>query len=243
MRFLLVFLVIGMSSFAQRDSAIAIPMLGVHFSAQLPFGDLANRFGQSFSAGGSFLYKTNTNWLIGVEASYLFGSVVKENVLLQLQNSDGFVTDNEGYPANLRITERGLATQLVGGRIFRVFGSNPNSGLCITIGVGYLQHKVHIYDAQQRVASLSGDLKKGYDRLTSGISLSQFVGYMYLGKKRLSNFYAGFEFYEAFTQSVRQLNYSTASPDTENRNDILAGFRVGWILPLYKKLPADYYLY
>jgi len=222
MRFLLVFLVIGMSSFAQRDSAIAIPMLGVHFSAQLPFGDLANRFGQSFSAGGSFLYKTNTNWL---------------------QNSDGFVTDNEGYPANLRITERGLATQLVGGRIFRVFGSNPNSGLCITIGVGYLQHKVHIYDAQQRVASLSGDLKKGYDRLTSGISLSQFVGYMYLGKKRLSNFYAGFEFYEAFTQSVRQLNYSTASPDTENRNDILAGFRVGWILPLYKKLPADYYLY
>jgi hypothetical protein len=244
MRYLTVILLfLSTFSRAQKDSAITIPMLGVHFSAQLPFGDMANRFGNSFTAGGSFMLKTHKNWLFSLEASYLFGGTVKENVLEELTNPDGFVTDNEGYPANLRITERGLILGFTVGKVIPIFKSNANSGLMITIGGGYLQHKVHIYDASQRVASIAGDLIKGYDRLTSGFSLSQFVGYMHMGRKRMSNFYAGFEFYEAFTQSVRKLNYSTGLPDTGKRLDGLAGFRLGWILPLYKKAPDDFYTY
>jgi len=243
MRFLIVLLLFASVSRAQKDSAIFIPMLGVHFGAQLPFGDLDERFGNSFTAGGNFMLKTNKNWLVGVEASYLFGGTVKEDVLAQLTNPDGFVTDNEGYPANIRITQRGLILGLSFGKVIPIFRSNANSGLMLTIGGGYLQHKVHIYDASQRVASLSGDLKKGYDRLTSGFTLTQFVGYMHVGRKRMGNFYGGFEFYEAFTQSVRKLNYSNGLPDTEKRKDILTGFRIGWILPLYKKVPDDFYIY
>lgn len=228
---------------AQKDSAITIPLLGVHFSAQLPFGDLADRFGNSFTAGANFLVKTSTNWLLGLEASYLFGGQVKENVLEQLTNPDGFVTDNEGYPANLRISQRGLLLGLCFGKLIPIHSGNANSGLVFTIGGGYIQHKVHLYDASQRVAAIGGDLVKGYDRLTSGFSLSQFVGYMYIGRKRVSNFYGGFEFYEAFTQSVRKLNYSSGLPDTGKRQDVLMGFRVGWILPLYKKAPDDFYFY
>jgi hypothetical protein len=243
MRFFIALFLISTLCRAQNDSAITIPMLGVHFSAQLPFGNLSERFGNSFTAGGSFLLKTNKNWLLGTEASYLFGGTVKEDVLVQLTNPDGFVTDNEGYPANLRITQRGLILTLVVGKIIPVFGSNANSGLMLTLGGGYLQHKVNIYDASQRVAAISGDLEKGYDRLTSGFTLTQFIGYMHLGRKRMSNFYAGFEFYEGFTQSVRKVNYSTGLPDTQQRMDVLAGFRIGWILPLYKKAPDDFYIY
>lgn len=246
MRILFVLLFLGnqcLAQFAQKDSSFNIPLIGINFSGQIPLGDLADRFGPSFSVGGSFMYKFSSNWILSFDAAYLFGNTVKENVLSQLTNPDGFVTDNEGYPANLRITQRGLSFHLGGGKLFPVFGSNKNSGILLLAGAGYLQHKVHIYDAQQRVASVNGDLKKGYDHLSAGLSLSQFAGYLYMSKKRLGNFYGGFECFEAFTQSRRKLNYNTGLPDTERRLDVLAGIRIGWILPLYKKMPAEFYTY
>lgn len=231
------------AQFGQKDSAIRLPLIAINFSGQLPMGDLAERFGPSFSIGGAFMYKFASNWVASVDAAYLFGSNVKEDVLEQLTNPDGFVTDNEGYPANLRITQRGLSFHLSGGRLFPVFHSNQNSGILLMLGAGYLQHKVHIYDVQQRVASVNGDLKKGYDRLSAGLSLTQFVGYLYMSRNRLGNFYGGFEAFEAFTQSKRKVNYSTGLPDTAPRLDILMGIRVGWILPLYKKMPDEFYTY
>lgn len=242
--FALIFLShLAFAQFGQRDSAIRLPLIAVNFSGQLPMADLAERFGPSFSVGGAFMYKFASNWLLSFDAAYLFGSHVKEDVLEELTNPDGFVTDNEGYPANLRITQRGLSFHLSGGKLFPVFGSNQNSGILLMLGAGYLQHKVHIYDAQQRVASVNGDLKKGYDRLSGGFSLSQFVGYMYMSRKRLGNFYGGFESFEAFTQSKRKVNYSDGLPDTEPRLDVLLGIRIGWILPLYKKMPDEFYTY
>jgi hypothetical protein len=110
-------------------------------------------------------------------------------------------------------------------------------------GAGVMQHRVKLYDAQQKVAAIKGHLGEGYDRLTIGFSLTQFVGYLFLSEYRLVNFYAGFEFYEGFTKSVRKFNYDTGMPDTAPRLDGLAGFRFGWILPLYKKKPDDFYYY
>jgi hypothetical protein len=111
----------------------------------------------------------------------------------------------------------------------------------VHVGVGYLQHKVNLYDAQQKIAAIKGDLKHGFDRLTSGVSLSQFIGYLFLSESRFLNFYTGFEFYQAFTKSVRQLNYDTGLTDTKKRLDVITGFKFGWILPLYKKKPNDFY--
>ena len=243
MRLFLVFFLLGFCAYSQRDSTMGIPLLGVHFGAQIPGGDMAKRFGSNLDAGASFLFKTSGNWVMGLDADYMFGSQIKENVLEQITNSDGFVTDNEGYPADVRLTERGIAVHAIGGRLFPFSKRNLNSGLLLTFGAGYLTHKIHIYDAQQKVASLSGDLRKGYDRSTSGLSISQFIGYMYIGKNRLNNFYFGFQFYEAFTQSRRKLNYSDGKPDTAKRLDLVYGFRVAWILPLYKKTPNDFYVY
>jgi len=226
---------------AQIDSAIAVPLVGVHFSGQLPAVDMAKRFGPNLNAGGSFAYKTKKNWLFGIESSYFFGRNVKEDVLVNLKSSSGYVIDNEGYPADLRLTERGVGVHVFGGKVFNLLSANPNSGIMATIGAGYIQHKIHIYDAQQRVAAVKGDLRTGYDRLSNGVSFSQFIGYLFLSENRILNFYGGFEAYEGMTKSVRKLNYDTGLPDTESRLDVLYGFRIGWILPLYKKRPQEFY--
>ncbi len=216
-------------------------MVGVHFSGEIPQNDLAKRFGNNFAAGGSFTWKTKHNILFGLEGSYFFSRNVKEDVLAPLKNSDGFVVDNEGYPADLRLTERGWNFYGTVGMLFSKLGHNPNSGLYFTIGAGYMQHKVKFYDASKKVAALNGDLKKGYDRLSGGFAISQFLGYNYLSQNRLINFNFGFEFYEGFTQSLRGFNYDTGLPDTQKRLDVMIGFRFGWILPLYKRTKDFYY--
>lgn len=241
MRLALFFLFISAFVKAQVDSAIALPLIGIHVGGQTPGGDLSQRFGPNLNAGGAFMYKTRKNWLVGIEGNYMFGRNVKEDVLKQLKTENGSIIDNEGYPADIRITERGIGVHVWGGRVFQFLSANPNSGLMFMVGGGYLQHKINLYDAQQKIAAVKGDLKTGYDRLTNGFSTSQFLGYLFLSENRMLNFYFGFEAYQGFTKSVRKLNYDTGLPDTKKRLDLLYGFRFGWILPLYKKKPNEYY--
>ncbi|MBX3165285.1 MAG: hypothetical protein KF900_12490 [Bacteroidetes bacterium] len=243
MRITLLLLFLSFFAKAQKDSAMALPLVGVHIGGQMPSFDMEKRFGVNLNAGAAFMYKTKTNFMFGLQAGYMFGQNVKEDVLTQLKNADGYITENQGYPADLRVTERGLGIHLTGGKVFKFLSANPNSGLFVNIGAGYLQHKINLYDAQQTIAAIDKEMKYGYDRLTAGLSLSQFVGYLYLSQNRLANFYFGFECQQAFTKSLRKLNYDTGLPDTEMRFDMLTGFRFGWILPLYKKKPNDFYYY
>lgn len=247
MKFLII-LLFSISHFckAQSDSAIAVPIVGISVGGQLPAFDLAKRFGPNLSAGALFMYKTKRNWVFGFETNYMFGKNVKEDVLKQLKVDFGEqqgmgIIDNEGYYADIRITERGLGSSFFAGKVFNFLSANPNSGLMINLGIGYIQHKINLHDGQQKNASINGTLKYGYDRLTNGIALNQFLGYLFLSENRLLNFYFGFEATQAFTKSVRKFNYDTGLPDTQRRLDGLFGLRFGWILPLYKKKPNDFY--
>jgi hypothetical protein len=242
-RYIVLLLLIARGALSQNDSVIGVPLVVVNFSGQIPFADMAARFGPNLSAGGAFMYKTNRNFILGIESNFMFGRNVNEDVLSQLRTPEGYVIDNEGYPADLRVTERGGALHVTGGKVLKLLSANANSGLMITVGAGVLQHKIKLYDAQQNIAAIRGDLVYGYDRLSLGISFSQFVGYLFLGENRMLNFYMGFETYQALTKSVRKFNYDTGLPDTQQRLDILGGFRFGWILPLYKKRPDTYYYY
>jgi hypothetical protein len=241
MRLLILLLSLSLFGRAQLDSALTVPLIGINFGGHLPLADMADRFGPNLAAGGSFLLKTKHNWVIGIQGTYMYGKNVKEDVLKQLKNPDGYITDNEGYPADIRVTERAVGAHLVLGKIFSVSKKNPNSGIIFNVGVGYLQHKINIYDAQRRIAAIKGDRVYGYDRLSIGPSFTQFLGYLYLSENRLLNFYLGFEACQAFTKSLRKMNYDTGLPDTKSRLDALVGAKVGWILPLYKKKPKDYY--
>jgi len=225
-----------------KDSAFRIMMVGVHISGQIPQADMAKRYGANLGAGGSYTWKTKKNMLFGVEGTYFFGRNIKEDPLAGLRIPEtGQLVDNEGYPADLRLTERGWNIYANVGYLFSKLGHNPNSGVFFTVGGGWMQHKIKFYDPNKKVAAVNGDLKKGYDRLTGGFALSQYIGYQYLSNNRLANFNFGFEFYEGFTKSMRGYNYDTGMADTKQRFDVMIGFRFAWTLPLYKRLKDVYY--
>ena len=81
-----------------------------------------------------------------------------------------------------------------------------------------------------------------YDRLTSGIQLSQFIGYQHMSNNRLTNFYFGFDFLQGFTKGRRDYQIDLMGPANEKRIDLLWGIKFGWIVPVFRQAPNDFYL-
>lgn len=205
-----------------------------HYTYIAPGGDLANRFGNFHGAGGGILYKTQRNWLFAADASFQFGNSVKEsNLLNNLTNSSGSIMNTNGGQATFSVGQRGFNTFLSVGKLFPVTWRNSNSGIVVMAGGGVYYHKINIVVSSGTVPPLSESYKKGYDRLTMGPALTQFVGYSYQSHNRYYNFYIGFDFLQSFTQSVRKYNYDTMKPDTDKRLDLNYGIRVGWMIPIY----------
>lgn len=229
----------------KADSIIPCFSLSFSYALQVPGGDLLYRFGLNSSTGTSLNYKTAKNCYYGLQWTYLFGKDLRgPDPLDSIETSQGFVIDKEGKFADIREFERGFTLGVSAGKIFNTFLSpNKNSGFMLTGGVGYLQHKIKIYDNGARSPQITKETLKGYDRLTSGIMTTEFVGYYYLSRNRYVNFYGGLEFNQGFTQSRRSWDYSLMKADTEKRIDLLSGVRVGWVLPLYKTPAKTKYYY
>jgi hypothetical protein len=226
-----------------KDSAIGSPMFYITYAYQMNSGDISKRFGSNSSVGGGFQYKTKSNWMFGAEYNYLFGGKVKDqaSILSSISTSDGFVITSSGEYADIHFIQTGYNMSLKFGKIFPVLNPNPNSGIMLTLQPGFLQHRIKIVNPNNTAPQLKGDYKKGYDEMANGISLTEFFGYYYMGNKRLYSFYAGFEFTQAFTKSRRAYNFNTMSRDTEQKHDFFYSFRVGWLIPLYKRAPAGSY--
>ena len=226
----------------QRDSAEKIFMLCPSFAYQLPGGNLGDRFGYNFNVGGSFILKTKSNWLFGIEGQFLFGDQVNENHILDsISTQQGFVIGTNGGYADIFLYERGFHFLAKAGKVFPLINPNKNSGLMATVGVGLLQHKIRIQNDDKNVPQVLGDYVKGYDRLTNGLSLTESVGWLYLGSNRIVNFTFGFEFTQAFTKSRRSYNFDEMKKDDTSRLDMLYGFRVSWIIPFRKRVPKEFY--
>ena len=241
------FIILNTSSEAQysiKDSSIAFPMIGAVIGYQFPGGDIADRFGSNYNVGGVFQWKTKSNWVFGIEGQFIFGDNVKEtNVIDNLLTSDGHIIDANGNYAELTFEERGLALYVKAGKIFSFGKPNRNSGIFTSLSLGYLKHKIRIDTPGSPVPYLQDDYNKGYDRLCSGLAFSELIGYMYLSNNRLINFYAGFEFTQAFTKNRREVNFDTGTSDHSSRTDLLSGIRLGWVFPIYKRVADKSYYY
>ncbi|MEL6718017.1 MAG: hypothetical protein AAFO82_02820 [Bacteroidota bacterium] len=214
------------------------------YGYQFPFEDMANRFGNNGVLHTGVEYWTKNNFLLGVEGSFLFGSVVKQDVIASLRTEEGFIIGNDRDVADVQLRERGFYTGGLIGKLFPLLEDNTRSGIRATIGLGLLQHKIHIQDDPQRdVASLTKELKKGYDRLSNGLALTQFIGYQHLANDRQLNFSAGVEFIQGFTQNRRSFDFDTQMKDTTKRLDVLLALRITWVLPLYLNETAEDIIY
>ncbi len=224
------------------DSRKVIPGFSGHFSWELPAGDMAKRYGSNGNVGGGFFLKTKTNYFFLAEGSFIFGQKIKYDSLFHLLKTQGdYIIDGDGMYADVRTYERGFSFFGKAGKIIPVFNDNPNSGLTIIAGAGFLQHKIRIENPGNTVPQLKGDYRKGYDKLANGPALSEFIGYTHFSDKRLYNFRAGFEFTQAFTQSRRNYDYDLMGKDTQKRLDLFFGIKASWMFPLYKRKPNEFY--
>lgn len=216
--------------------AEADPIINIQFNYvwNEPAADLAKRFGNFHTIAVGALYKTQRNWVASADIAYQFGNQVKDlNFLVNLTNSNGVIMNSSGFPANYSVGMRGLSAMVKGGKLFPLTRANLNSGILIMAGGGWYAHKINIATPRNDIPTLTESLKKGYDRLSSGLAVTQFIGYSYQSANRFYNFYIGVDAMQAFTQSVRKYNFDTQAPDTESRLDATFGVRVGIMIPIY----------
>ncbi|MBK9730608.1 MAG: hypothetical protein IPO83_04860 [Chitinophagaceae bacterium] len=217
-----------------NDTTVNAKLLTFSYAFQFPFGDMADRFGVNNNLAAGFYFKLSHNYLLGVEAGYLFGGSVREDTILNyLYTASGGLIGIDGYYETVFLFERGTTFLGKFGKIFPVGKSNPNSGITLMAGVGFLQHRIKLSSPNNTLPNVLDDYAKGYDRLTNGLALSQYVGYTHLDKRKLVNFNIGLEATEGFTQNRRDWNFDQMKKDEQKRFDVLLGIKLSWILPFY----------
>lgn len=226
------------------DTSMNLHMLSFHMSGNLPGGDISNRFGAHFGVGGSYMFKTEGNWMLSADLTFITGSNFKEDsVFNNLKDEYGDFINTYGEIGEVKFYERGFYTGLKAGRLFPVIGPNPNSGILLTVSGGLLQYKTLVHQDGRDIPSIIGDYSKGYDRLTNGFGLSEFIGYLHLDSHNPINFYIGLEFTQAWTKNRRDYNFDLMGPELQLRHDYIYGIRFGWIFPINKKATNTYYFY
>ena len=215
-------------------------LLNVNYGFHTPGGDLKDRFGVHSTFGGGVEY-IHKGYFVGFEGDFLFGGNVKTDVLASLRTPEGFIIGDDLEPATVRLSERGFYLGSNIGRVFPILPNNPRSGIRLSLGAGFLNHKIQIDDDAGNAVQISGEYKKGYDRLTNGFALRQFIGFHHFSRNKLINFYAGFEVTEGFTKNKRVFNFDTMESETESRTDMYFGIKIGWSLPIFIGDSDEYY--
>lgn len=220
----------GQEEIERQDNFLAV---GINYGIDFPAGDLADRFGQNFHAAISLdLYSIKMKGFLGLESNFQFGNKVKEDVLAPLRISNGAVLGNDGAPATLFLRRRGIYVGIYANKTVLPFKHNNLSGLTLGLGVGILQHNLRILNDTNNAGQLNGDYLKGYDRSTRGPALKQTLTYQRIGNNRSMNFSLGLSITEAFTNSVRAINFDTGLAGDTGRLDILIGLEAKWYLPV-----------
>jgi hypothetical protein len=235
------------SLWSQRDVSeeiIGTPYCGIQYGLNGTGGDLAERYGLTNSLGAFAGYKTKKNFIFGLDGNYLFGNDIKiDGILSTLYDEAGSITNSSGGPAIVLLFNRGFHVNATIGKVFPILSPNPNSGIMVQLSAGYLWHRIRIETQEDFVPQLQGEYRKGYDRLTIGANTAQFLGYSFMADQGIYNFYAGFYFQQGYTRNQRSQFWDkpneTVSQDI--RLDLMYGFRVGWLIPIYKRQPKDFY--
>jgi len=210
-----------------------IKTLNFGYGIEFPFGDLADRYGQNlkFTLGAEKI--TKSNWIYGIDFSFMFGNNVKDDVLAAIKLSNGEVLGADNAYADVFTRQRGLFLGANFGKIIS-FNNNTRSGLRLTGAIGVLQHNVRIVDDARSLPQIENDYQKGYDRMTRGLAFREFVGYQHISEDKRINFILGLEFTQGFTKHIRAINFDTGlPPTTDTRFDGLVSLKAVWILPFF----------
>ncbi len=209
-----------------------------------PSGDVGELYGTFADIGFSYAYKTRSNVLIGSDFLFLFGDGVKNpnEIARGLRTSTGRIIGIEGEFINELVLQRGFIAGIYTGKIFPIFGPNPNSGLEIRLGVKYLEHRTWIETREDDYPPLQDEYRKGYDRKRAGIATYQFIGYRHFSNNKFANFFIGVDFYQGFTTDYRSYNFDSMTATDNDYFDMFLGLRFGWTIPVYKRYADKFYI-
>ena len=238
-----VLILIPLFGFSQTENSNLSPVIlaNFEFGYNMPGGDYANRFGNNLAAGGGVEYLTKkNNFLYGLHGTYYFGNEVKEDVLSNIRNNDGFLIGTNKINASVYLRQRAFYIGGSFGKIFSLNQYNPRAGIRASLGAGFFQQKIRIQeDPNSFVPIIANDYKQGWDRMSNGLGLRQFIGYQQLSLNGLVNFLIGFEFMQAFTQNRRPNDFKTMSKLDESRVELMYGVKIAWTLPFKIGVNAD----
>ncbi len=219
------------------DTATKMVWVDANYAYQFPFGSLAKTFKNNSNIGIGVTYKTAGNWTYGVCFNYLFGSKVKNQAAVLGENmltSNGDLIDGNGQKATIYFEGRYWNLSASLGKIVPL-DKWKNSGLWFRADFGFFEHKIRINDPDSQIPQLLGDYKKGYDQRAGGFCMTQFIGYVFMRKVRVTSFYAGVEVSEIWTKSNRNFQFLLHGKDESKKFSVLLGIKVGWIIPIYEK--------
>jgi hypothetical protein len=236
------------------DSASLFVFLAPNFTYNFVGGDLHKNYGNNFAIGMDLAVKFKSNWSIDFGFKYYFGGNVKDDFFYEtfknLMTDDGYFIQSNGQ-ATTEIADgvefRGVSFHWQAGKIIPVTKKYRNSGIWIKAGLGVTQHFMFIKNSEDNVPSLQSNknynYKRGYDKLTIGFSLYQFIGYAHMNRRNLFCMYGGIELFESFSKRQRDFDYSLMRKDDSKFFDAMLGIKIGWIIPLYRHNPdAVFYL-
>lgn len=220
-------------------------ILGFHFSvgANLPGGDLADRFGISSQFGLMADYKFDKGeWFSGVNFNYYYGSQVHEDVLSTLRTEQGFIIGINSEIASVFLRQRGYYFGILCGKVFHYKDPNYRSGIRLGLGAGIMRHWVRLLDDTNSVPQIKNEYKAGYDRLTGGIQIQENIAYQIMSNNHRLNFILGFEFSQGFTKSMRDIQFDSGETEFQGRLDLRYALTFTWTLPFYlNQDPSDIY--
>ena len=219
-------------------------LLSINHSFQIPAGDLANRFGNNSDISISMIYKNKHDFIISLDGGLIVGPNVKEDNLFEsIDGNDGVLISQNGEIPIIRLFERGGHLDINVGKYFKFPTQQNESGILLSIGFGYIYHKILIETIITELPQLNEELLKGYDRLCGGLLTKQFIGYVYFSEKNNIRFLLGLETMQGFTKDLREYNYTTQIHVTQKRIDHLIGIKSGFIIPIKKRNTGKYYYY
>ena len=238
------------TDFASKDYVdTAAPMiwLDAHFAYHFPLGDLRTMFKNNFAVGPGFTFKSKSNWTVGFHFDYMFGANMRDSAFFNgtLANDEGIVIDGNGLvsPGGITAEGRYWTVQADFGKIIPV-NRWKNSGIWLRLGAGYFSHRLRLDDFGNQYPQLEGNYAKGYDRRSGGFVLNQFVGYQFVRKNRMLNFYIGLEFHEMWTKPNRNyVFYEGPTDGMKAKFSGMVGFKAGWNIPLYERKTTTTFYY
>lgn len=224
------------------DSSVNTVVFAPHYKFNFTAGDLNDRWGWNNQVGLDLGWKMKNNLYLGLDGGFVFGNQLRDSsIFSNVYNSDGTITGWAGNYAQVLFFMRGASAHVDLGYVWNKLGPNPNSGLWLKFGVGYFMHKIHIESLYDDVPQLEGVYRKGYDKLTMGFSTKQFIGYLYQSDRMFLNFYVGVEFVQGWNKNIRTYNFDLGGPDDRLKRDFMISPKVGWLIPIYKRTPKEFY--